>query len=115
MELATQVILVVEPDPPSRRLIITLLKDAGYTVIGASTGSEAIAHLITQKIDLAMLDWQLPDMAGTNLCQVIKGEFSYEGEFLPVIILTAHSQLRDRVAGLHLGADDYLIKPFEPA
>ena len=103
-------VLIVEDDPHLSQLIAELLQDAGYTVSMASTGATALARLEAEPLDLVILDWMLPDMAGDQLCRTIKARCSET--FLPILMLTARSALADRIAGLEAGADDYLTKPF---
>jgi|GEM_PF-1052568 len=109
MEHDSQV-LIVEDDPNISRLIAELLKEANCTAQAVGTGAEALVQVDTGVFDLVILDWMLPDIAGDALCRRIKER--HEDTFLPVLMLTARSELADRIAGLEAGADDYLTKPF---
>ncbi|MFZ5815139.1 MAG: response regulator transcription factor [Bacillota bacterium] len=103
-----QSILIVDDEPRIQRFIRANLRAAGYEVLLASTGGEAIAACEQQEPDLLLLDLGLPDIDGLEVFQRIR-RFSR----LPVIILTARSASSDKVQGLDLGADDYIIKPFD--
>lgn len=100
-------ILVVEDEEPILNLIRISLKEAGYECIGATTGKEAIDLVDHDHFDLAILDIMLPEMNGYEILEYLKPLG------IPVIFLTAKSAVKDRVKGLHLGAEDYMIKPFE--
>ena len=101
-------ILVVEDEANIRRLIALTLRRAGYEVVQAEDGAKA-ADLVEEKsFDLVLLDVMLPGIDGFSLIDYILPRS------IPVIYITAKSSLKDRVHGLHLGADDYIVKPFEP-
>lgn len=110
-------ILLVEDDAALTRGLVALLKHNGYDVEAAATGHTALAHHAVCAYAAIVLDIGLPDMSGLEvLRQVRSGEARARSESArcPVLILTARSALNDRVRGLDLGADDYLLKPFEP-
>lgn len=96
-------ILIVEDDRKINQLVATSLTTVGYTCLQAYYGMEALRLIETKDIDLIILDIQLPDTDGFKLIKSIK---------TPVIYLTARSGVADRVKGLNLGAEDYIIKPF---
>lgn len=96
-------ILIVEDDRKINQLVATSLQTVGYTCLQAYYGMEALRLIETKDIDLIILDIQLPDTDGFKLIKSIK---------TPVIYLTARSGVADRVKGLNLGAEDYIIKPF---
>ena len=104
-------ILVAEDDEPIRRALCDTLEGAGYSVLPAADGREALEILLTKDIDLALLDVNMPHISGFKLLKVMAGECPG----VPSIILTAHGEEQDRVKGLTLGADDHVVKPFSIA
>jgi DNA-binding response OmpR family regulator len=104
-------ILMVDDDPSLVKMITFLLKDEGYDVISASTGTEALQILQQQWVDMVILDIMLPrGMDGFEICRRVR-----ETNRVPIIMLSAKGSTEDRVRGLLEGADDYLPKPCEPA
>ena len=103
-------ILVVDDDRELRELIGFALRDAGYPVVEAGDGPEALRQHAAEKPDLVILDVNLPGLDGFEVCRLIRGEAD-----TPVMMLTVRSEESDQVRGLDLGADDYLAKPFSPA
>lgn len=103
-------ILVVEDDAPLRRSLDMTLRTAGHSPVCVETGEAAIAAQLTTEFDAIILDIGLPDIDGFE----ILGRLRRGGSSTPVVVLTARDAVRDRVAGLDLGADDYVLKPFEP-
>lgn len=99
--------LIVDDEPRYLRLLEANLRTEGYEVVTARDGLEAIDIFSSQPIDLILLDVMMPRMDGFATCQRIR-EYSN----VPIIILTAKGEEQDRVRGLDLGADDYLVKPF---
>ena len=106
-------ILVIDDDPHGLQLINLTLQTEGFEVLTASSGSEGLSRIQADKPDLVILDIMLPDVDGLELCRRIRG--SRETADLPLIMLTAKTEVVDRVAGLRLGADDYIPKPAAPA
>lgn len=102
-------ILIVEDEKPISNLIRISLKNAGYFCDQAMDGGEAIEKIDEGKYDLILLDIMLPEIDGFELMQYIK---PLE---IPVIFLTAKKEVKDKVKGLRLGAEDYIVKPFEVA
>jgi DNA-binding response OmpR family regulator len=100
-------ILIVDDEPRYLRLLEANLKTEGYTVVTAADGLQAIDAYSAQPVDLILLDIMMPRLDGFGTCQRIR-EFSN----VPIIMLTAKGEEQDRVKGLDLGADDYLVKPF---
>jgi DNA-binding response OmpR family regulator len=100
-------VLIVDDEPRYLRLLDANLRTEGYEVVTAQDGQQAIETFSTQPIDLILLDIMMPRLDGFAACQRIR-EFSS----VPIIILTAKGEEQDRVRGLDLGADDYLVKPF---
>ena len=104
-------ILLVEDDPSLSRGLAAGLKAAGYSVDIAADGEAALAAARQEPFALVTLDLGLPDMSGFAVLQTLRRE----GSKTPILILTARDAVEDRVRGLDLGADDYLLKPFEPS
>ena len=100
-------ILVVDDELPLRRLMRLYLGKAGFAVQEASTGSQALAALRRGDIDLAIVDVMLPEVDGFEVVRQARRNSS-----IPIILLTARGEEASRVAGLELGADDYVVKPF---
>ncbi len=99
--------MVVEDEPNIGTLVRTYLQRAGYEVLWVRTGEDALTELRRHPIKLIVLDIGLPGIDGFEVCRRIGGQ-------VPVIMLTARDEEPDRVAGLELGADDYVSKPFSP-
>lgn len=100
-------ILVVEDDAPVRNLITTTLKLSDYRYITAACGKEAISLCSSHNPDICLLDLGLPDMDGLEVIQTVR-----RWSELPIIVISARSDDRDKIAALDAGADDYLTKPF---
>ena len=100
-------ILIVDDELSLRRLIRLYLTKAGFTVAEASTGPEALAVLRRGEVDLAIVDVMLPEVDGFEVVRQARRNSS-----IPIILLTARGEEASRVAGLELGADDYVVKPF---
>jgi DNA-binding NarL/FixJ family response regulator len=105
-------ILVVDDDVGIRRFLRSLFGRAGYEVIAAETGEEALALAATNRPALVILDVSLPATSGYAVCSELRQRL---GASLPILFLSgARTEPFDRVAGLLIGADDYLTKPFDP-
>lgn len=104
-------ILVVDDDPSIRRMFQLLLSDAGYRVITAGSGEEALAYLALVTPDLILLDLMLPGINGYEIARQIKAHT--ERPFIPIILVTARGDQQTKVDGLDAGADDLLVKPVE--
>ncbi|MCC8356265.1 MAG: response regulator transcription factor [Oscillospiraceae bacterium] len=102
-------ILVVEDAKDMNRLIVKTLTKAGYSVDGCFEGEEALDHLLGAEYDGIILDVMMPRLDGYGFLQRLRDK----GDDTPVLFLTARDAVADRVKGLDLGADDYLIKPFD--
>lgn len=100
-------ILIVDDEPRYLRLLEANLRTEGYEVATAQDGVQALDVFSAQPIDLVLLDVMMPRLDGFGVCQRLR-EFSS----VPIVILTARGEEQDRVRGLDLGADDYLVKPF---
>lgn len=105
-----ETILVVDDEPQITRVVRGYLEKAGYQVVTAHDGEEALYRTRREKPDLVVLDIQMPKVDGLAFTRRIRAEQSS----LPIIMLTARVEETDRVVGLELGADDYVTKPFSP-
>lgn len=105
-------ILLVEDDEDIRQLLTFTFEAAGFDVITRSDGQEGLDAAVAETPDVVILDIMLPSMSGLDICKVLKR--NAETESIPVIMLTARGEEVDRVVGLELGADDYVVKPFSP-
>lgn len=105
-------ILVVDDEPDAVELIEFNLKSAGFEVVTASDGAEAIKRALALMPDLILLDIMLPEVDGMEVCKTLRRDPVTAG--IPIIMLTAKAAEIDRVLGLELGADDYVTKPFSP-
>jgi len=103
-------ILVVDDEPEAVELVEFNLKQAGYAVITAVDGAEALRKARAQTPDLIVLDVMLPEMDGFEICKTLRLEAATART--PILMLTAKAAELDRVVGLELGADDYVCKPF---
>lgn len=100
-------ILVVDDEPPIVDMLVYNLQRANYEVVVARDGEEALAAARRHKPDLVILDLMLPRLDGLEVCRALRRE-----QEVPIIMLTARDSEVDRVVGLELGADDYVVKPF---
>ena len=107
-----ETILVIEDDPDIRELIRANLEREGYAVHGVETGEEGLLLARSELPDLVLLDLMLPGLDGLEVCRQIRTDPITAR--MPVIILTAKGEDADIVAGLEIGADEYVIKPFSP-
>jgi two-component system alkaline phosphatase synthesis response regulator PhoP len=105
----SQKILVVEDELEIRKLVGAYLEQAGYTVATAMDGQEALAVFRHERPNLVILDLNLPGMDGLDVCRALSRDSD-----VPIIMLTARLEETDRLIGLELGADDYIVKPFSP-
>jgi two-component system, OmpR family, response regulator len=102
-------VLVAEDDAKLLRALERGLQREGYAVDVARTGSEALMQASSVDYDAVVLDVMLPGMDGFSVCQSLRRS----GRWVPVLMLTARAAVRDRIQGLDVGADDYLVKPFD--
>ncbi len=105
-------VLVVDDEPDAVELVSFNLKAAGYEVVTADDGNEAIKRARQHAPDLVLLDVMLPEVDGLEVCKLLRRDPVTSG--VPIIMLTAKAAEIDRVLGLELGADDYMTKPFSP-
>ncbi|MCI6585456.1 MAG: response regulator transcription factor [Mobiluncus porci] len=101
-------LLVVDDEPNIRDLLASSLRFAGYDVLSAGDGTEALRLATTEKPDLVILDVMLPDMDGFTVTRKLRAA----GIDMPILFLTAKDDMRDKVEGLQAGGDDYVTKPF---
>ena len=102
-------VLVVEDDPSARDLLVAILEDDGYAVVALADGSAALVEASRLKPDLALLDSGLPGMTGGEVARRLR-----QTSDMPIIFVTAADSAEDIRTGFKLGADDYIIKPFDP-
>ncbi len=102
-------ILVIEDDPNTANLVVLYLEKEGFQALQANDGEKGLALAKKQGPDLVILDLMLPRLDGWEVCRRLR-----KTSEVPVIMLTARSEEIDRVSGLTLGADDYVVKPFSP-
>ena len=110
--MVKQKILVVDDEPDVVELVVFNLKAAGFVVVTAEDGREALQTAKTARPDLIVLDVMLPELDGLEVCKLLRRDAATAA--VPIIMLTAKAEEVDRVLGLELGADDYLTKPFNP-
>jgi DNA-binding response OmpR family regulator len=113
MQLAVRPkILIVDDEPEAVELIDFNLKQAGFDVLTASDGAEALKKARSTSPNLIILDLMLPEIDGLEVCKMLRRDPATSA--IPIIMLTAKAAEIDRVLGLELGADDYITKPFSP-
>ncbi|MCK9279894.1 MAG: response regulator [Melioribacteraceae bacterium] len=104
-------VLIVEDEKDTRFILDKLLTRNNYEVASAINGEEALEVLKTFTPKVILADWTMPVLDGIALCNILKGDEKYKAIYF--IILTARSSLKDRIMGLDIGADDFLVKPIE--
>ncbi len=102
-------VLVAEDDAALRSVLERGLKEQGYVVDAVADGAAALRHLRSYDYDVAVLDWRMPERTGTE----VVAEARRQGDRTPILMLTARDAPSDRVTGLNVGADVYLVKPFD--
>lgn len=113
-ELAGRKVLIVDDDRSSLALVRRGLESFGYSFLEAHDGAEALSAIRQHRPDLIVMDVEMPGLGGVEVCRIVKANAGESGfGFVPVILMTAR-QGSGKVEGLELGADDYLIKPFDP-
>jgi DNA-binding response OmpR family regulator len=104
-------VVIAEDDPVSRKLVTTVIEMGGFRTIVAHDGNEAMLILRAQKKPcIAVVDWMMPGMDGAEICRRMRES----GRSVYIIMLTARGTKKDAVEGIDHGADDYLVKPFDP-
>lgn len=105
-------VLVVDDEAIGRRMMENTLREGGYTAVVASNGHEALEIIREQQCQLVLTDWQMPGMSGIDLCRTVReSDFPF---YVYLILVTARNRPIDTITGLHIGADDYVAKPFNP-
>ena len=102
-------ILIVDDEPEIADLVSLYLQNENFTVYKFYSAIEALHCIEHEKLDMAILDVMMPEMNGFELCKKIREHYNY-----PIIMLTAKGEEIDKITGLTLGADDYIVKPFQP-
>jgi two-component system, OmpR family, KDP operon response regulator KdpE len=105
--MTSATVLVVDNEPQIRRVLRTILASQGHSVVESKSGEEAVDKLRQQKVDLILLDVNMPGMSGVQTCAEIR-----RSSDTPIIMLTVRDSERDKVQALDAGADDYVVKPF---
>jgi two-component system KDP operon response regulator KdpE len=108
MSASTTRILIVDDEPPIRRLLRTSLVSQGFQIVEAATGREALDEVGQARPDLIVLDLGLPDMQGQEVIRLLRGQ----GSSVPIVVLSSRTDETGKVEALDLGADDYVTKPF---
>lgn len=106
-------ILIVEDELPQAELLQYNLEKSGYRTITANDGETALKQIEEEAPDLVLLDWMLPEISGIEICRRLRAR--PDSQKLPIIMLTARGEEADKVLGLDVGADDYVVKPYSPA
>ncbi len=103
-------IMVVDDDKDIRRLVESILGKEGFVTVGAESGADALKKIQNSKPDLIILDLQLPDKDGFEVCKILRADPATR--YIPVVFLTVQNLDSYKIAGLEIGADDYITKPF---
>jgi DNA-binding response OmpR family regulator len=106
-------ILIAEDEPDIRELVTFMLRFAGYEVVAASNGEDAVRTAAREIPDLVIMDVRMPRMTGYDACRLMKA--NPDLRHVPVVFLSAKGQDSEIQSGLDAGADEYLLKPFSPA
>ncbi|NWG16697.1 MAG: response regulator [Chloroflexi bacterium] len=107
-----QTILIVDDEPAFLDILEMILRRAGYTVLSASDGAQALQIVASRPVDLVLIDDMLPHISGGEVCQIIKDEPTLA--HIPVILFSAGARVRDQQFIRRIGADGTLLKPFRP-
>lgn len=110
---AAPLVLVVDDEAAQRAMLSYNIEAAGYRVITAADGEEALLRVQEEAPDIVLLDWMLPRLSGIEVCRQLKAR--PETRDIPVIMVSARTEEGDRVRGLETGADDYVLKPYSVA
>ncbi len=105
-------IVIADDDPDIRDVIKLTLSEENYEVIETANGEDALKAVLTKQPDIVLLDYHMPKMDGREVCKKIKGDILLS--HLPVIMVTGSGDVDSKVGGIDAGADDYIVKPFEP-
>jgi diguanylate cyclase (GGDEF)-like protein len=110
--MSSDTVLIADDDPDLRDILRSILEPSGFTVIEAENGERALEAIRENPPSLVILDYMMPGLTGPEVCERLRQDMVLR--HLPIIMLTGKSEVHDKVAGLNAGADDYLVKPFEP-
>ncbi|MFH0762547.1 MAG: response regulator [Candidatus Omnitrophota bacterium] len=105
-------ILIVDDDPDIRDVLRLTLSEEDYELSEAHDGEEAIKAINSKPLDLVLLDYKIPKIDGRQVCRLVKKDLLLR--HLPIIMITGKGDITDKVGGIDAGADDYIVKPFEP-
>ncbi|MCM8795733.1 MAG: response regulator [Candidatus Omnitrophica bacterium] len=105
-------ILVVDDDPDIRDILKLTLTEENYEILEAADGETALKIIYSKPLDLVLLDYKIPKIDGLQVCRRLKNDLLLR--HLPIIMVTAKGDISDKVNGIDAGADDYIVKPFEP-
>ena len=105
-------ILIADDDPDIRDILKITLSEENYETLEAQNGEEALEIIRSKPLDLALLDYKMPKMDGRQVCNLVKKDLLLQ--HLPIIMVTGKGEINDRIGGINAGADDYIVKPFEP-
>ena len=105
-------ILIVDDEPAQQQLLRYNIEKAGYDILLADNGKDALILVEEEKPDLIILDWMIPEASGIDVCRELRSRS--ETRLLPILMLSARGEEGDRALGLDSGADDYITKPFSP-
>jgi diguanylate cyclase (GGDEF)-like protein len=105
-------ILIVDDDPDIRDILKLTLAEEDYEILEAQDGEEALKVINTKPLNLVLLDYKIPKVDGRQVCREVKKDLLLR--HLPIIMVTGKGDINDKVGGIDAGADDYVVKPFEP-
>ena len=105
-------VLIADDDPDLRDILRSILEPSGFSVTEAENGQRALDAIRAAPPSLVILDYMMPELTGPQVCEQLRQDVVLR--HLPIIMLTGKSEVHDKVAGFNAGADDYLVKPFEP-
>ena len=105
-------ILIADDDSDIRDILKLTLSEENYETIEAANGEEALEIIRSKPLDLALLDYKMPKMDGRQVCSLVKKDLLLQ--HLPIIMVTGKGEVNDKINGIDSGADDYVVKPFEP-
>ena len=106
-------VLVADDDRVTREYVAGLLRGNGYEVTTVDNGKKAIEGALKDGVSVVILDVVMDGLSGIDACRMIKSTSAQRGAFIPVLLLTARTDIDSRVEGLRIGADDYVCKPFD--
>ena len=110
--MAKSKIIIIDDDPDIRDVLKITLSEEGYEIFDAENGEEGLALIRSKTPNLVIVDYKMPKMDGPTLCSIVKKDILMR--HMPIIMLTGKSDVTDKVSGINAGADDYMVKPFEP-